>query len=367
MIKKIAGAVAMFVVLGAAWFFTQGPGKEMVHPTSATTSTVVQAAPPPAAQDYKPAADTLQSIKQNGVVRISNQNPSEPFYGVTGNAPHGFNVEFANLLFSDATFASSAHPIVQTDFAHSVDTYAGVPQQLLNKGKEGGYTTDIAMDGLTFADNTPAGVVYSMAYVDEFGYALIVQNGSSVKSAADLNGKTVGVLKGDPDVKAFVSRQIPGARTTDVDDSDPQFIAKAIDSHQVDAFIYDYPFAVNSIKGTDLTFAVTKLDGAELAYKIGVRAEDQTLLVYLNAAIAKVKSSPEYKLLLLKYFQSNQVVTTAAAGGEKTYTVRAGDTLHGIAAAQLGNGNRYGEIQKRNNLPNPNLIAVGQNLVLPRK
>ena len=55
---------------------------------------------------------------------------------------------------------------------------------------------------------------------------------------------------------------------------------------------------------TDLKFAVTKLDGSNIAYKIGVRADDRDLLIYLNAAIAKLKQSPQYLDLLRKYFVS---------------------------------------------------------------
>jgi hypothetical protein len=66
---------------------------------------------------------------------------------------------------------------------------------------------------------------------------------------------------------------------------------------------------------------VTKLDGSNLAYKIGVRKEDSALLIYLNSAIAKVKQTPEYLDLL----------------------------------------------RKRNNLANPNLILIGRHLVIPQR
>jgi nucleoid-associated protein YgaU len=68
---------------------------------------------------------------------------------------------------------------------------------------------------------------------------------------------------------------------------------------------------------------------------------------------------------LRKYFISNQVVTTVATSGEKTYLVKGGDTLNLIASSQLGSAAKYVQIQKRNNLPNPNLILVGQHLMIP--
>ncbi|KYG90388.1 peptidoglycan-binding protein [[Bacillus] sp. KCTC 13219] len=44
----------------------------------------------------------------------------------------------------------------------------------------------------------------------------------------------------------------------------------------------------------------------------------------------------------------------------KTYTVKSGDTLWAIAKKQLGDGSKYAELAKLNNLSNPNLIKVGQ-------
>jgi hypothetical protein len=50
-----------------------------------------------------------------------------------------------------------------------------------------------------------------------------------------------------------------------------------------------------------------------------------------------------------------------------TYTVRAGDTLWSIAASKLGDGNRWRDIAALNSLANPDEIAPGQTLKLPKK
>jgi hypothetical protein len=59
--------------------------------------------------------------------------------------------------------------------------------------------------------------------------------------------------------------------------------------------------------------------------------------------------------------------TPAPAGGAapRVYTVVRGDTLSKIAASQLGNHARWGEIASLNGLRDPNRIAVGQRLKLP--
>ena len=50
--------------------------------------------------------------------------------------------------------------------------------------------------------------------------------------------------------------------------------------------------------------------------------------------------------------------------GTRTYTVKAGDSLWAIAAAQMGDGARYNEIKTLNGL-NSNTIHAGQTLKLP--
>ena len=64
------------------------------------------------------------------------------------------------------------------------------------------------------------------------------------------------------------------------------------------------------------------------------------------------------------------LLPAAAAGeGEKLYTVKAGDTLGKIAAAEYGKAGEYLAIFERNadRLKNANTIYEGQVIVLPAK
>lgn len=56
-----------------------------------------------------------------------------------------------------------------------------------------------------------------------------------------------------------------------------------------------------------------------------------------------------------------------AAASAKTYTVKPGDTLSGIAKSQLGDANAYPKIfeANRDQLSDPNLIKPGQVLRIP--
>lgn len=55
------------------------------------------------------------------------------------------------------------------------------------------------------------------------------------------------------------------------------------------------------------------------------------------------------------------------SGSNKTYTVKSGDTLWGIAKKQYGNGSKYIDIYNANKdkLKDPNVIKVGQVLIIP--
>ncbi len=71
----------------------------------------------------------------------------------------------------------------------------------------------------------------------------------------------------------------------------------------------------------------------------------------------------EYKSTALKTFSEEntaKVVTRPAKTAPKSYTVKKGDCLYNICKTELGDGNRYKEIAKLNNIKNPNLIYPGQ-------
>jgi ABC-type amino acid transport substrate-binding protein len=300
--------------------------------------------------------DRRSTILSRGTVTASVQNPSKPFYSGTGRQATGFNVDFMNILFAQSEFKGK----LKVE-ATAVDTYADVPKQLLSNSK-----VDIAIDGLTFNDEDLAGVVYTIPYVKDFGYSLIMAKGDSPGA-----GMRVGILQGDPDAKAFGEQAFPDAKLVELSDkadANGKWIVGHIDAKRVDAVMYDYPFAVAEVEGTNLQFAQTKIKGSDIQYRIGVRKGDKDLLTALNSAIRKAVETPEYTTMLKSYFMSTSVAAVRrASSGEVSYIVVKGDTLSTIAQAHLGDIKKYTDIQSRNNLANPNFIAVGQKLVIPVK
>lgn len=359
MSKAIMSAIFVVLVL-VAGVVTNAEFRNKVNlvvPTQVAT-TVETAVPAQAV-----SGSTLSKILEKGYILASVQNPSKPFYSAdNGGRAKGFNVDFMNILVEQGAFKGKVNVTKSAD----VSTYADVPKQLLSSKK-----VDIAIDGLTFNDEDLPGVVYTIPYVKDFGYSLITVTGNNVQSVADTAGMNIGVLQGDPDAKAFVEGAFPSAKIVELSDkadASGKWIVGHIKSKKVDAVVYDYPFAVAEVAGTDLQFAITKIKGSDIQYRIGVRKEDKDLLTALNSAIRLAMDTPEYPEMLKKYFMSDKVsAVRRAGGGEVGYVVLKGDTLSTIAQTQLGDKMKFGEIQTRNNLANPNFIAVGQKLVIPAK
>jgi len=58
----------------------------------------------------------------------------------------------------------------------------------------------------------------------------------------------------------------------------------------------------------------------------------------------------------------HEIVTTG--GDSQPYTIKSGDNLSKISKLFYGSPNKYSEIAKANNIPNPDLIRAGQQLNL---
>lgn len=347
----IIGALTAGAVFACSKFSTHTPSAVPTGNVLTAIAQVVQ-------------GSSYERIMSTRTATVSVQSPSMPFFEIRNGTNIGFNAEFMNILFAQAEFAGTTPIVVK---AKAVDTYPAVPLALREDS-----SVDLAIDGLTFDDGTPSDVVYTIPYIEDFGYAAVTTKVSSMSSEASLAEATVGILAGDPDVKKFVLSKFPKAKIIELSDASTTggrtWINDALKSGTVDAVIYDYPFATSEIASTDLQFLATKLSGSDIKYRIGVRAGDTQLLEALNKAIRKSKLDPKYSDMLRKYFATkNAVSVQASTAGEQAYVVKAGDTLSTISMSRYGGREMVRNIETRNNLPNPNLIFIGQKLILPVK
>ncbi|MEQ1506476.1 MAG: transporter substrate-binding domain-containing protein [Myxococcota bacterium] len=224
---------------------------------------------------------------------------------------------------------------------------------------------DLVISG--YAPTDAAGIVWSAPYL-EYGLCLIVPARSKVNTTADLFGKRVGIF--DDDAAAEEVGKLVKGYTALVRMEDGYW--DALLSGKFDGFLYDYPYAAaeiaryvvqNPSKAGSLRIAQYNL--TDSSYAVGIRAEDADLVAVVNAAIADWRGTEAYADAIRTYLKGGEAV--AAPAGGRTVTVAAGDTLSLIAERELGSVDQWPALWEKNRdrFPNPHLIDVGDEVVLP--
>ena len=299
-------------------------------------------AQPAACQD-----DSLQKVVDGGVLRVAAEPGTPPMLYKEGPRYVGFDWEIANAI---------AKRIGVDGVVVVPGKYSELPGRLI-AGK-----ADVIISGYT-ADDSISGIDWSDSYYD-YGLCLIVKRGSSIRSIDDLRGKVVGIFN-DPAAEEEVKGMVSGyARLDKFEDGYFGLLAEG----KIDAFIYDYPYAVAEMKEYGNQLQVVQFNLTQSSYNVGVRRGAGSLLKMVNSAIKNLKASDDYRQIIRKYLGgSGPAAVTKVAAGQSVYKVKAGDTLSGIARAQLGNMSRWPEIWEANKgrIADPNLIEIGWELVLP--
>jgi ABC-type amino acid transport substrate-binding protein len=306
--------------------------------------------------------DTYAQMLERGYISFGAQAESPPLNYVEDGKRKGLDYGIMKLIAGQKEFGFTGASAVGGDI--NTENYSDIPALLKKTDNRGSYIVDVIGGGLTFKDGDVEGVQFTIPYLEGFGYALLVPKGSKIRSLEDLRGKKVGVINGDPDVNAYATRAAKGSTLVSLSDAEETWITDAFTSNKADAIIYDFPFASTETQGTSVNIAVSNLPGSKIEYRFGVRKGDQKLLDRLNIAIRRIKETTEYADMLKKLLPITNIVMPSAEG-KKTYTVRVGDSLSGIAAMRLGSADRWRELQDLNNLPNPNFISPGQVIIAP--
>lgn len=290
--------------------------------------------------------NVLGSIRSGNVIRVGMESEAPPMNYMSGGQRQGFDVEFANLVASK--MGVSRVDVIEDD-------YDKLPDLLRNGNIDmvmGGYVPDPAIDKVEWSDG----------YL-EFGLCLIVKQGSAIRELKHLAGKTIGVYD-DPAAKSWVKENVTGAAEIKAYKETGWFAN--LEKGDIDAIIYDYPFAVREIKNFT-KLRIVKLNLNASRYAIGVPARNDDMLGAVNKAIADILKTAEYEQLVKKYLTTEAVQVAELPKGSKVYVVKAGDTLSKIAQKQLGKDDAWKTIYDLNKdrLANPHLLSVGMQLLMP--
>jgi nucleoid-associated protein YgaU len=129
-----------------------------------------------------------------------------------------------------------------------------------------------------------------------------------------------------------------------------------------------YNTAIQTAKSLHMQGAAEERDG-KLYFHGTVQSQDEA-----NRIWDAIKTVPTWRTDVvadIKAVSTGQSGATGTAGNAaaQTYTVKAGDTLSGIAKQLLGNGNAYMQIfeANRDQLSDPDKIKAGQVLKIPAR
>jgi ABC-type amino acid transport substrate-binding protein len=315
-------------------------------PTAPGTSTPAATGSAPAAGERR---GVLAAVRQSGVLRVGMEPDAPPLRFINDRRQDdGFDFRIAGLI-ADGIGAKRIQ-IVEAD-------YEDLPARL----RAGDF--DILMGGYV-PDPSIEGVVWSNGYLD-FGLCLIVQEGmaGTYRAVRDLAGKRIAIYD-DPAAERWVRENIPNARISKFSGDDGWF--EAVERDQADALIYDYPFAAEEIKAHPRT-TIVQYNLNQSRYAVGIPAGNFDLVYEVNQVIDRLKTTPQYADLMREYLSSTSEVFTRPVEGRRTYTVKPGDTLAGIAKTQLMDANRWREIWNlnRERVANENLIYPRLVLLMP--
>ncbi|HYG65232.1 MAG TPA: transporter substrate-binding domain-containing protein [Thermoanaerobaculia bacterium] len=292
--------------------------------------------------------ESLQRVVDSGTLRVAAEPGSPPMLVKEGNRYDGFDYAIAKAL---------AKRIGVDSVVIVAGKYSELPGRLI-AGK-----ADVIISGYT-ADPSIAGVDWSEPYLN-YGLALVVRKGSLIRSIDDLRGKVVGIFN-DPAAEADVKRLVKGYK--DLRKFEDGYFDLLADG-QLDAFIYDFPFAQEEIKEYDGKLEIVQFNLTDSTYNVGVRKGATSLLRMINSEIRSLKGSEEYRQIIRKYLGgTGPAPVTKVAADQTVYKVQRGDTLSGIAQKRLGRMSRWEEIWDLNKgrIADPNLIEIGWELVLPK-
>jgi ABC-type amino acid transport substrate-binding protein len=306
----------------------------------------------PGATPSTPAAErkgVLATIRETGIMRVGMEEDAPPLHFLNSRKQEdGFDFRLAGII-AEALGAKRIQ-VVEAD-------YEDLPDRL----RDG--DLDIIMAGYV-PDPSIGGIVWSNGYLD-FGLCLIVHEGmeGTYRSVKDLAGKRIAIYD-DPAAERWVQQNIPGARISKFSGDDGWF--EAVERDQADALIYDYPFAAEEIKAHPQT-TIVQYNLNQSKYAVGIPAGNYDLVYEVNTVIDKFKATPQYAELMREYLTTASEVFMKPVAGRRTYTVRPGDTLSRIAAAELKDVNRWREIWdlNRERVANENLIYPRLVLLMP--
>ena len=349
-VAGIMGLAGAFVLLGDG-----GSAPPVPEPRSSSSK-----AKGPGRDGPGEAGPALTRIRSRGVLLVGMDTGEPPF---TGTPPMYFPSESGGPDGFDTALAREIAERVGVPEIKVVHAkYSGLEELLLDATPK----VDLIASGYVPTDAD--GIAWSKPYL-EFGLALVVPARSKVRTTKDLSGEKIGIF--DDDAAADEVQRLVKGYTGLVRLEDGYWDQLA--EGRFAGFFYDYPYAAAEIAqwykqnpSRQGTLRIAQYNLTDSTYAVGVREGETELLAAVDAAIAEWRGSSAYGAAIKRYLKGGEAVEAPKDAG-KVVVVQAGDTLSLIAQRELGSVERWPEIWEKNSsrFPNPHLIDVGDEVVLP--
>ena len=333
---------------------TRGPLIALVAALLSGCGGASEPTPAPAPIEATPAPykqGVLDSIRERGVIRFGADGHSPPMMIMAGDGTHdGFEHRMQQAIGAAIGVRSELVAVTWND-----------QPEVLRAG-----LVDAVLAGWIRSPGVDA--EFSDSYL-ESGLCLLVKKGSGVRSMADLPGKKVAIYN-DPATIAWAGKSLAGSQVEVFSDGFFDMLA----GEDVDAVVYDYPFAVGKLQAYKDRLRIVELNVHPFGYSVMLPRGNDDLLTTVNGAIREVRADPEYAIWIREFFamegemaQVLDLATAAAPEGAKTHVARRDEQLRDVARRYYGDEKRWVDVWKANrgHVAFPEWIPPGTKLVIP--
>lgn len=243
--------------------------------------------------DESSDSGTTASSGDVGAITVGSDIPYPPFE--QGNPPdyEGFDIDvmndIADRIGADVTYQDTSFDTIFTDLAN---------------GK-----FDAVISASTITADRQKTVDFSDPYY-EANQALVVAEGSDIKTTADLSGKTVAAQDGTTG-EDYANNETD-AGTVNGFPQGPEVIA-AVKNGQADAGILDEPVAQDALQ-KEGGFVIAETISTNELYGIAFPKDDDELQDNVNSALQEMKDDGTLQQLYEKWFPGLQVPDSVLNG-----------------------------------------------------
>ena len=234
------------------------------------------------------AADLLQEIQQRGSIKIGLEGTYPPFnFQDASGKLAGFEVEFAEALAKELGVKPQFQPT----------KWDGILAALESK------RLDVVINQVTISEERKKKYDFSTPYTVSGIQALTRKaDADSIKSAADLAGKKVGVGLGT-NYEQWLKDNVPQADIRTYDDDPTKF--QDLNVGRIDVILVDRLAAFEMVEKTGGRLAVAGDAFSRQEAGIALRKGDPQLLEAIDQAIAKLRADGTLRQLSEKWFKAD--------------------------------------------------------------